>query len=1502
MELYQNQFGIEIIEIYESFVLADLSSDQESDMVKHGYGNRIKSLNNRTVVSIGSFRFDTETELPKISPALHIESYEPGTYGLYIIQFIGPLKQSWLNQISTMDASLLNYIPNYAYLVRLNSDMEKSIRQLYFVQWLGIFQPAYKIDRQATDGKLGVTVLNSSTTDITLNTIQTSNEIISSSYDSDFDRHYLVVNIGETKVDKIASYPDVLFIEKYSDPRLLDETASEIVGGNWSANLPWNGPGSFINSLGWNGTNVTVSIADTGIGNGTVGNTGHLDFETRVINGTQYSTLTNWVDGHGHGTHVAGIVAGDGFQGTGVTYPTSSSAVKYYVGLGVAPDAYLIAQRIFDSAGNYRGPSSWDSFFQDAYNAGASIHQNSWGEGVGDSAYETNDVEYDQAVRDSATSTSGDQPMIIIVSAGNSGSSSGTIESPASAKNVITVGASENYHPDASSYGDSGGSSADNIDEIASFSSRGLEDDGRIKPDLVAPGTAVLSARSPSGSNTLHGIYSSDNRYLWSAGTSQAAPQVSGSAAAVVEWWRTNNSGANPSPAMVKAALINTAKDPGSPDIPNANEGWGRVYLPDLFNPSADMDFEDQEKLLQTGNKSIYNVYVASSTHPLKITIVWTDPAASALANPALVNNLDLKVTAPDNTTIYYGNVFSNGISTPGTANASSSWDTDSDGFDERNNVESIFIPSNDVQVGIYKVEVIGENIGTDAVSNTSANDQDYALVISGDLSEPDDVGVDSVEAPVSQQKDQLASIKASIKNYGTNNVTSPFNARIIIKDPNNLEVLNSTKTINSLAVFDISNQTWSYTPTIVGRYTITVRTELGNDDNNANNATSVTMTVPYILDEIATFTGLKTNDRFGWNVSFAGDLNGDGYDDVIIGAPYNDSLDGSKNESGAAYIFFGPRTGNYSAENADVKIYGSIDYALFGWDVAGIGDINGTYNDVIIGAPGYLGFQPGYAYIFTGWTITNDADGILFATDADSTINGETNDDRFGSSVAAAGNVDNSGLDDIIIGAFNNDNNGMTNNGRAYLFYGDGSIPTAAASADKIFNGTMDNELFGFSVSSAGDIDNDNTKDMIVGAPGADNDTGRAYIIGGFVTISAGDTLYDFANKSGENKWFYHKNTDSVNPPPSGPDITGESELTSYSTIEASDNTRTPQHPDSENGASANLYNQHHFKFIIDEPVNAINSFTILWEGYNTKATSNMYIWNLNTDTSDSAGSGTSTSSDNTVTNTYSASIGNYINITTGRLDFVVTAKDGAKALWRYLYTDYVKVNVSSKPYIDSSFRSTIEGETEDDLFGWSVNSSGNVNGDGYDDAVIGAPGFDSSLGRAYVIYGSSSLEENITAEDANITLIGGKTGDKFGYSVGSTDLTADGYSDIIIGAPFNDTLDGSKSNAGSVFVYEGSSSPPEIMEAADYTKSGEKPEDRLGWSVSNAFKMNTDGYNDIIVGAPHYDNNTITDVGKAYVLSVIPEYPIPLLPLIITAFIIMVIRKTKSKNKSLY
>ena len=269
-----------------------------------------------------------------------------------------------------------------------------------------------------------------------------------------------------------------------------------------------------------------------------------------------------------------------------------------------------------------------------------------------------------------------------------------------------------------------------------------------IKPDLVAPGTWIASLRS---------LFANDNNawgpiseyYLYQGGTSQAGPHVAGGAAVAVQWYRDNHAGATPSPALVKAMLINSADDMstavipdtgdvmgGEPDdsgegivvgdtgpVPNNDEGWGRMNLVNLIDSERRFDLLDQGAGL-AGGQILERRIVVGSGEPLKITLVYTDVPALPAAIPALVNDLDLEVIAP-NGDLYRGNAFNDGESVAGTVEG-----------DRINNVEAVHL--SEPAAGEWVIRVRGRNVVQDVHRRTGvAPEQDFALVLSGQLPSP---------------------------------------------------------------------------------------------------------------------------------------------------------------------------------------------------------------------------------------------------------------------------------------------------------------------------------------------------------------------------------------------------------------------------------------------------------------------------------------------------------------------------------------------------------------------------------------------------------------------------------------------------------------------------------------------------------------------------------------------------------------------------------------------
>ncbi|MES1180799.1 MAG: fibronectin type III domain-containing protein, partial [Verrucomicrobiota bacterium] len=224
-----------------------------------------------------------------------------------------------------------------------------------------------------------------------------------------------------------------------------------------------------------------------------------------------------------------------------------------------------------------------------------------------------------------------------------------------------------------------------------------------------------------------------DDYYVYMGGTSMSGPAAAGAAAVFVQYYKSFHTNAIPSPALVKAALINSA-DPldtangGPGPIPNNDEGWGRITLTNIIVTNFDSapryyQYLDQTVLLTSGQVYEQHTLVRNSDEPLKITLAYTDVPGFPGAIPALVNDLDLEVVGPDGT-VYRGNQFSGSDSVP---NAPSP--------DTINNVEGVYL-SNPAP-GDYLVRVRASNVAEDARLDTAAIDQDFALVVSGDLARP---------------------------------------------------------------------------------------------------------------------------------------------------------------------------------------------------------------------------------------------------------------------------------------------------------------------------------------------------------------------------------------------------------------------------------------------------------------------------------------------------------------------------------------------------------------------------------------------------------------------------------------------------------------------------------------------------------------------------------------------------------------------------------------------
>lgn len=292
--------------------------------------------------------------------------------------------------------------------------------------------------------------------------------------------------------------------------------------------------------------------------------------------------------------------------------------------------------------------------------------------------------------------------------------------------------------------------------------------------------------------------------------------------------------------------------------------------------------------------------------------------------------------------------------------------------------------------------------------------------------------------------------------------------------------------------------------------------------------------------DTAVKFTGEADGDRAGVSVASVGDVNGDGYDDILIGA---DSNDAGGIDAGAVYLIYGQSANldDFTLDiNNAVTFTGEADGDLAGSSVASAGDVNNDgYDDILVGAYNNSGDNTGATYLIYGQSTTfsdlelNVSTGVKFT--------GEAAGDFAGTAVASAGDVNNDGYDDLLIGAIYN-TVGSVQAGAAYLIYGqsaDLSDLTLSADTAVKFTGEAVYDVAGYAVSSAGDVNNDGYDDILIGSAAnsaAGSSTGAVYLIYGQstaladLTLSATTTIKFTGEAAGDNAGYSVASAGDVN------------------------------------------------------------------------------------------------------------------------------------------------------------------------------------------------------------------------------------------------------------------------------------------------------------------------------------------------------------------------------------
>ncbi|MCL4740770.1 MAG: S8 family serine peptidase [Phycisphaerales bacterium] len=614
-----------------------------------------------------------------------------GQPGRWVIQLDGPMTPARRDALHAAGVWLGDYLPMNSWIVRLEGADAGALGALGFVRWWSAFDDAWKLapeigqrrfttlERQALAGQgmsqFLVELFLDAELHATVQAVAAIPGVRVASVDWIGTHASLHVEAPTMAAGAIAKVAGVQFVEDFPEITLRNNTTRWILQTNITNDLK-------LYTNGLTGAGQVVGVIDDKI------NVNHCSFLDSVNpigpNHRKILAYNTSLGSQFHGTHVAGTAAGD----NGTNNDTRGMAYLAKIVYNTIPSFSETA--IFLRLETHHNQTGRD-------------HTNSWG----------NDgtTQYDGLCRgfDRFQHTYEDSQVYLAVTNTN------TLKNPENAKNLLAVGASRDT-PNQGQHCTGG---------------TGPTSDGRRKPEIYAPGCSTNSSLNSSSCST-----------TTATGTSMASPAIAGMGALVRQYYADGYypSGSpkpsdqiTPSGALVKATLINGAVDmTGVSGYPSNQEGWGRLladvalYFPGDVRTMLVRDVRNAVGL-NTGQSEQVQFNITGAAEQLRVTLVWTDVAASAGASFAAINDLDLEVLSPGGT-VYKGNVFSGGVSVPGGSK------------DDRNNVEQVHL--NSPQSGVWTARVIGAGV--------QQGKQGYALVVTGQVAQELPLQVAFLNAPAS--------------------------------------------------------------------------------------------------------------------------------------------------------------------------------------------------------------------------------------------------------------------------------------------------------------------------------------------------------------------------------------------------------------------------------------------------------------------------------------------------------------------------------------------------------------------------------------------------------------------------------------------------------------------------------------------------------------------------------------------------------------------------------
>ncbi|HTW90899.1 MAG TPA: S8 family serine peptidase [bacterium] len=643
-----------------------------------------------TSAAAPAIRFANGTSIDIRSAPLPEPSYRLENGTCWLVHLRGPVRQEWLAQLRRLGANPLCYLAYETVVCRLWRDLSASdFKNLPFVDWLGPLPARAKLAPELIPLASASSLLPPPSSifvlsvwpDIDPNTVAARIVAMGGTVERIIN-HSVSFRLDAALVPELAALESVAWIQGHSSPCEYNHDVQWVMQIGWRPQPPDELAGRPIWAHGIRGQNMIVGLFDTGINTRhdmfidtaqTITQPGIYGANRKIAAYKLYDGAAFGDAGSFHGTAVAGTLCGSDYE-TG-----DSSAFD-----GVAPDCRIY----FVDEGNALGKDVFDNDFTALLDSvrlsnGMSrpVRQVSGSFGNSDS------LSYYRIEESSVDAVCWkDKQFLVIWAAANMGGPYLNIGHPSGAKNALTVGACGN---------------GTNSNTIWTLSSRGPCQDGRIKPDLLAPGESVTTA---DGHDT--------HSYVKTNGTSISAPAVSGALMLLRQylsdgWYPTGTPDSSHrvtrlSSALMRAmAIAGCDSNVGSQYMPNNAAGWGRLDLSNIMHFDDDSNgiaFDDDSVGVSTDSSASFG-FDLSGRAPLHVVLAWTDTAAAPLAAISIVNDLDLELTSPDGNH-YHGNQFYDGWSAPNPSN----WDS--------LNVEEVCLVSHPL-VGHWTARVIGHRVVT---------------------------------------------------------------------------------------------------------------------------------------------------------------------------------------------------------------------------------------------------------------------------------------------------------------------------------------------------------------------------------------------------------------------------------------------------------------------------------------------------------------------------------------------------------------------------------------------------------------------------------------------------------------------------------------------------------------------------------------------------------------------------------------------------------------------